>query len=388
MILSKLKSLMSDRAANMKLFNKKMLEYKKDLLGGDTTIQFLYCNAHFLISLADETEKAVKFQEAGIENESGRKLGRDAQPAFKTWSSSETSAFRLLRTAADALGPRRDEKNACREEWLAYCDRFEFKSQFTSFRSNRFNNIFENAIALLFHFKEIPHFLNDCACHMNKKLQSICFDLQDKNIVSIITAIALLATYLTSPYWALMNSKTPYGKFPAFVQNMKTADRWSSDSFDLSNLHNEQPFFASEFTSRSDTAYLFLNSDFCNKSLVSEVFKNICQRCRVVMERQLADFLSEGIYGSVIAKDIQDLLNSCPLTNLTGERFFGDLDFDISKRRTASTHLRNTANMWKHNTPSTYLDQKTPSALKQSMALGRKHGKILKEKKTKLLFRW
>ena len=78
MILSKLKSLMSDRAANMKLFNK-MLEYKKDLLGGDMTIQFLYCNAHFLIGLADETEKAVKFQEAGIENESGRKLGRYAQ---------------------------------------------------------------------------------------------------------------------------------------------------------------------------------------------------------------------------------------------------------------------------------------------------------------------
>ena len=84
MILSKLKSLMSDRAANMELFNKKMLEYKKDLLGGDTTIQFLYCNAHFLIGLADETEKTVRFQEAGIENESGRKLGRDALPAFKT----------------------------------------------------------------------------------------------------------------------------------------------------------------------------------------------------------------------------------------------------------------------------------------------------------------
>ena len=117
---------------------------------------------------------------------------------------------------------------------------------------------------------------------MNKKLQSICFDLQDKNIVSIITAIALLATYLTSPYWALMNSNTPYGKFPAFVQNMKTANRWSSDSFDLSNLHDEQPIFASEFTSRSDTTYLFLNSDFCNKSLVSEVFKKYLpkvQRC-------------------------------------------------------------------------------------------------------------
>ena len=117
MILSKLKSLMSDRAANMKCFNKKMLEYKKDLIGEDATIQFLYCNAHFLIGLADETERAVKFKEAVIENALRRKLGRDAQPLFKNWSStsSETNAFRLLRTAADALGPRGDEKNGCQQ---------------------------------------------------------------------------------------------------------------------------------------------------------------------------------------------------------------------------------------------------------------------------------
>ena len=182
--------------------------------------------------------------------------------------------------------------------------------------SNRFNNIFENAIALLFHFEEIPHFLNDCASHMNKKLQSICFNLQDENIVSIITAIALFTTYLTSPYWALMNSNTPYGKFPAYVQNMKIAlDRWSSDSFDISNLHNEQPIFGSEFGLKSDTSNNFLNSSFCDKSWSSEAFKNICKRCKIVMERQLADFLLEGIYESVIPKDIQDLLNTCPLTN-------------------------------------------------------------------------
>ena len=37
-ILSKLMSLMSDRAANMRLFNKNMLQHKKNLLGEDATI--------------------------------------------------------------------------------------------------------------------------------------------------------------------------------------------------------------------------------------------------------------------------------------------------------------------------------------------------------------
>lgn len=44
-ILRKMKCMMSDRAANMKLFNKKMLEFKKDTLGSDASIEFLYCKA-------------------------------------------------------------------------------------------------------------------------------------------------------------------------------------------------------------------------------------------------------------------------------------------------------------------------------------------------------
>ena len=374
-ILVKMKSLMSDRAANMKLFNQKMLEHKKELLGDDASIHFLYCNAHFLIGLADSTEKAIQACEEGL------KLGRDNEPMFKNWNSDEASAFRLLRTAADVLGPRGDEKSGCREEWLAHCDIKKVKSQFSSYRSNRFNNIFENAVALLFHYEDCFSFISDWVSHTNRKLQSICFDLRDATIMSIINAIALFSTYLTTPYWALMNSSVPYGHFPRYVRSMEAAlDRWSSDDFELQELLLEKPIFDCSFSSNSGVAMSFLQSEYCDESMVATVFKRIAKQCKQVLARQLSDFLSGGIYGGDIPAEIQSLLDTCPLTNLTGERLFGDLDYDMSKRRTATTHLRSTINMWKHNKPSKFLSKKAPSVLKKIMDSGRKHGKALKKK--------
>ena len=166
-ILSKMMCLMSDRAANMKLYNKKMLEHKREVLGTDAAIEFLHSNADFLIALADATDAAIK-KEEGLLDE---KLGRDKSSTFSHFASSgETAAFRVIRTTSDVLGPRGDEKNGCREDWLAYCDTHEIKSQFTTYRSNRFNNIFENAVAILAHKDHCLHFLQNCISHCNLKL--------------------------------------------------------------------------------------------------------------------------------------------------------------------------------------------------------------------------
>ncbi|RUS91839.1 hypothetical protein EGW08_000410 [Elysia chlorotica] len=95
--------LMSDRDANMKLFNKKMLQYTRDLLGSDSTIEFLHCNAHFLVAMADATEKGLKYQESAIVE----KLGRDKNSAFHRFSScNETAVCKIIRTASDVFGPR------------------------------------------------------------------------------------------------------------------------------------------------------------------------------------------------------------------------------------------------------------------------------------------
>lgn len=114
--------------------------------------------------------------------------------------------------------------------------------------------------------------------------------------------------------------------------------------------------------------------------MAKSTFKAICEKSLDVLTPQLSDFLDGGVYGGELPTDIQVLLDTCPLTNLTGERLFGDLDYDMTKRRTASTFLRSTISMMKHNNLSAFIDSKTPIELDAIMSSGRKQGKKLKDK--------
>lgn len=119
-IISKLKCIMSDRAAVMKLFDRQMAEYKKDLLQDqEASTHFLFCNAHFLLGIAKAAEEGIKEVEEALKETKGR-LGRDLDGAYSSFSTNnESVAVRLVRTTTEVLGPRGDEKNGCREEWLA-----------------------------------------------------------------------------------------------------------------------------------------------------------------------------------------------------------------------------------------------------------------------------
>ncbi|GFO21205.1 hypothetical protein PoB_004771000 [Plakobranchus ocellatus] len=269
-----------------------------------------------------------------------------------------------------------DEKHGCREDWLAYCDLHEIKSQFTSYRSNRFNNIFENAVAILAHKDDSLHFLQNCINHSNLKLQSICSDLQDQKLLSIIAATSLFSTFVSTPYWKLMNSHVNYGEFPNYVKAMEAAvKRWLTDQFEIDTLFTEEPLFGQDFAPHPDVTLSFWNSDMCQKNLTTTAFKAICTKSLEALQRQLTDFLPGGVYGGDVPEHVQKLLKTCPLTNLTGERLFGDLDYSMIKRRTASTFLHSTVNMWKHNKTSTFLSTKSPTARRKLIDSAKKNGK-------------
>jgi len=52
-MLKKMFALMSDRASVNKDLNCLMLDYKREHVGTDTDLHFLYCNAHFLLGLSN-----------------------------------------------------------------------------------------------------------------------------------------------------------------------------------------------------------------------------------------------------------------------------------------------------------------------------------------------
>ena len=68
----------------------------------------------------------------------------------------------------------------------------------------------------------------------------------------------------------------------------------------------------------------------------------------MALRRQLNDCLDGGIIRGEISDDVKNRLDRsyCPLTNLTGERLFGDLDFDMSKCRNSTLRVRSSKNIY------------------------------------------
>ena len=136
-LLRKITSLMSDRAAVMKRFNSELHGFVETQLGEETMMHFLHCNAHFLLGLSRECEAELKIleQEMVSNSEPRQKLGRDNYAKFMMFAKlSEAATSRVIRTASDLTGPRGDEKNGCRQDWLAFCDEADKESKMTSYR--------------------------------------------------------------------------------------------------------------------------------------------------------------------------------------------------------------------------------------------------------------
>ena len=165
--------------------------------------------------------------------EGGEKLGRDANCVYKSFENcSESAAVRTIRMASECLGPRGDEKSGSRQEWLQFCSLKTNVYQFTSYRSNRFNNLFQNATALLHHQSDILLFLTEYVSHSNLKLQSVVADLKDKRVMSGIAALSFFHIYFTEPYWLLMTSQKTYLDFPHYVRTIEaTLILWSCEEF-------------------------------------------------------------------------------------------------------------------------------------------------------------
>ena len=166
--------------------------------------------------------------------------------------------------------------------------------------------------------------------------------------------MAFADTLLTSPYWSMMNSSMPYGSFPPRVRQMaKRVEKWSTGEYDLMTESSIFTDFSNDTTSH---LHFFGNS--CNKEICQSAFLQIMSMS-LIPKRQLFDFLDGGVFGDELDEQLQQILDTCPLTNLVGERLFGDLDFDISKNRNTSVPNRSTLSMRKHNKTTGWLTQKT-----------------------------
>lgn len=86
--------IMSDRANTMKAFDRQLDSLRTEVANPETQLEFLYCNAHFLLGLTTTAEKALTevAKERGLEG----KLGRETMPAFQRFKKPESAACRYL----------------------------------------------------------------------------------------------------------------------------------------------------------------------------------------------------------------------------------------------------------------------------------------------------
>ena len=357
-LLSKLTSVMTDRAAVMKSFDDKLLSFLQSELGQSMTLHFLHCNAHFLLGMSRSCDIALGMKEKEL-TETGTNLGRDKFPKFQRFRKQETATARVIRLTSAITGPRGDEKNGCRAEWLAFCDQAGVTSCMTSYRSNRFNCYFETAAAIIHHLDNLQRFLtNGYLGHSNMKIESVAADLGDERLLALVCAVAVLFLRVTGPFFQLVQSSVKYTDFHVYIQKMEAVfSRCCEDASDLLDPGYTGVFGAElELTSTMKTA-VFTYAE-THSVAVKSALEFVMRETLLVTRRQLADFLPEGKYGSVLPAHIQEELGHCPLTNLIGENSFGELDFDMSQKRNCSFHHLSSINMMKHNKTSRWLSHK------------------------------
>ena len=386
-ILSNLVATMSDRASVMKSYNCALNKKRQEELGTSENIEFLHCNAHFLLGLSSVIEKVLKSIEDSLSEAQGTRLGRDSLPLFSRFSnSSEAATARYIRTTCDCLGPRSDEKNGCRQEWLAFCAMSDKSSHISSFRSNRFNNFFEGAASLIFHHQDIVQFLTDYKTEKNLKLQSVLADANSPEINLLLLAVAIIYFTITGPFWKLINSNIQYLDLHSYITPMVSSFRsFSNDSstlFSLEGLDVGLDSFSVDGGEAKKSVCSILNSlDESKKQILKNAFEKIFKGFTDVAERQLKDFLPGGVYYQVTNEDQHRKLRNSAINNLLGEACFGDLDYSQFKRRHSSLHHHSTINMMKRNkTMSTWFNKKSSEEQHQLLASASKKSKVLRKK--------
>ena len=174
-------------------------------------------------------------------------------------------------------------------------------------------------------------------------------DIADNDLLTFICAVAVLYLRATGPYWELVQSRVTHSQFHSYVQKMEACfERWAKDPSEMLSP-SYVGIFDGEFELKSDMAPAIYNFVEENFEAVSVAIRKMLCDMLVTTKTQLKDFLKDGKYGTPPSEDQSKTLHHCPLTNLIGKNAFGNLDFDINKRRHASLHHRSTSQMWRAN---------------------------------------
>ena len=155
-------------------------------------------------------------------------MGRNKDPRFSRYHSSEPATAHLINASRSITGPRGDEggeRNGCCAEWVGYCDKEMKTSRMTSNRSNSYT---EGAVATIHRHAGLRRFFGDGFLgHYNLRTESTAADIKDDSLPSLVRAVTTLCIKMTGPFWNLLESHTKYTELQICVLSMENyLDHW------------------------------------------------------------------------------------------------------------------------------------------------------------------
>lgn len=338
-IVKKLTYVMSDRAANEKLSNKQIGEWKQELLSDcdneeeRVTVHSFYCMVHVLLGFHTYGVKNLDAVQKEVEV-SGIKFGRDGQVPYRR----EVAGPRTVRITSDLLGPVPDEKNGQRERWMAYCRLNKIKSMIGNYKDNRFNCLFETAAQVLHHRKDITKFYDNLDCS-NLKLKSSRLDLIDEKIAAILTSLAAIYYKITGPYWDAMTSgHCNYLALHEYIQPMYCRIIEWIEAPATMLMEDDAPLFEDFPGRRTSPMFQAAMKPPEDMDYFEKCTSAILQGMKECCNNQLADFLT-GHLSQPTDDSSQSRVSGAPLNNISSERDFGTLDASQQRRRNATLHF-------------------------------------------------
>ena len=155
-----------------------------------SSLLFIYCSAYVLLGFHTSVNSTLK--------------------QFSPTQNDESEAVRTIRIVCELCGPRGDERNCWRDDWLCYTGLLEKVSNIPSYRGNIFNNLCAGAVGVISHIDNIKTFINDYVENPNAKIRGILQDLPNDGIpiVSNIRAIAIWSSIVTESFWRFINDNS------------------------------------------------------------------------------------------------------------------------------------------------------------------------------------
>ena len=310
-------------------------------------LYFPYCSAHVLLGFHSEVDSNLQQLDKaeGILN-----------------NIKESRAIKTIRRVCELFGPRGDERNGRREDWLAYMKLTDKTSKIISYRANCFNNLFSGAETVIDHRDDILSFVNDYVNQPNEKLKSVVSDLQCEYIITQIRSLAIISNIVTAPLWSIFNSTTVHQPLKNHLA------LWST---------NSTPLLASPPSIFPDYPNKTCNKLYEGTAPCKETLQILCSSLLNVVKRQLSDHLEDGIYGKDCSMVERQRTAHSKLTNLPAEHYFGDLDYSIRRKRNATVRHHSGVIMLKRNHTVKWIKQKSKVAQKILIKKGMKEGRKL-----------